>query len=95
VSEWAKEEPRPHASLAEKGEEVHPLEVPQVDELERWATLLGYDEPLMLEDLILDREGTEAWEESESEAQQGWLMSLLGELPAAQRQAFLLHALED
>jgi RNA polymerase sigma factor (sigma-70 family) len=66
-----------------------------VDEQEWWAGLLGYEETFTLEDLIPDGEGTEAWDELEAEEQRDRLLALLGELPAAQRQAFLLHALEN
>ena len=95
LEELIKQEPRPHASLKEKAEEVRPDEVPQVDEQEWWAELLGYEETFTLEDLIPDGEGTEAWDELEAEEQRDRLLALLGELPAAQRQAFLLHALEN
>ena len=55
LEELIKQEPRPHASLEEKAEEVRPDEVPQVDEQEWWAELLGYEETFTLEDLIPDR----------------------------------------
>lgn len=93
LEELIKQEPRPHASLKEKSGEVMPDKVPQVDEQEWWAGLLGDEEAFTLEDLIPDGEGTEAWDELEAEEQRDQLLALLGELPAAQRQAFLLHAL--
>ena len=58
--------------------------------LNSWAM----EERLGLEDLIPDAEGTEAWERLDAEEQRDRLLSLIGELPPAQRQAFLLYALE-
>jgi RNA polymerase sigma factor (sigma-70 family) len=49
----------------------------------------------MLEDLIPDRETTEDWDELEDKEQRARLFSLVAELPTAQRQAFMLYALED
>jgi DNA-directed RNA polymerase specialized sigma24 family protein len=49
----------------------------------------------MLEDLIPDSAQTHAWDEGKTDDQQEQLWSLLAELPAVQRQAFMLHALED
>jgi RNA polymerase sigma factor (sigma-70 family) len=92
--EWIKQEPRPHVSLEEKVP-VRPDQVPQVDEQEWWSVLLGQDESLTLEDLLPDPEADDAWDELEAEEQRERLLSLLNELPVTQRQAFLLHALED
>ena len=64
-------------------------------EQEWWAALLGYDDSFTLEDLLPGSEGTEAWDELASEEQRRQLLSLTAELPRLQRQAFLLHALED
>ena len=94
LEQWIKQEPRPHLSLEEKVKTTLPDEVPQVDEQEWWSWLLGYDEVLALEDLIPDENGTTAWEQLEAEEQRDHLLSLTGELPRAQRQAFLLHELE-
>jgi RNA polymerase sigma factor (sigma-70 family) len=88
---WAKQEPRPHASLAERA----PEEAVSVGEQEWWAALLGYDDSFTLEDLLPGSEGTEAWDVLASEEQRRQLLSLTAELPRLQRQAFLLHALED
>jgi ribosomal subunit interface protein len=95
LANWIEQEPRPHVSLKDKAGDVLPDEVPQEDEDEWWAELLGEDESLTLEDLITDREGTSAWDQLDSREQTDHLLSLLGELPPAQRQAFLLYALED
>lgn len=88
---WVKQESRPHVSLAEHA----PEGTVSVDEQEWWAALLGYDDSFTLEDLVPGSEGTEAWDELAAEEQRERLLSLVAELPNPQRQAFLLHALED
>jgi DNA-directed RNA polymerase specialized sigma24 family protein/ribosome-associated translation inhibitor RaiA len=86
---WVKQEPRPHASLAEQAPEEG------AGEPEWWAALLGYDGSFTLEDLLPGSEGTEAWDELAAEEQRRQLLALVAELPTPQRQAFLLSALED
>ena len=95
LDQWVKQEPRPHASLEDQGKETLPDEVPQVGEQDWWAWLLGYDESWTLGDLIPGWDGTEIWERLEAEEQKDHLLSLIRKLPKLQRQAFLLHALED
>ncbi|GIW79829.1 MAG: hypothetical protein KatS3mg105_1636 [Gemmatales bacterium] len=84
-----KQEPRPHASLEER------VETAEEGEEEWWASLLGYDESLSLEELVADSEAFDAWNELEAEERNKRVLSLVADLPAAQRQAFLLQALED
>lgn len=88
---WVKQEPRPHASLAERAPEGNV----SVGEQEWWAALLGHDDSFTLEDLLPGSAGTEAWDKLAAEEQRERLLSLVAELPTTQRQAFLLHALED
>jgi ribosomal subunit interface protein len=95
LAHWMKQEPRPHVSLEDKAENILPDEVPQEDEDEWWAELLGEDETFTLEDLIPDREGTPAWDQLDAKEQRDQLLSLFRGMPPARRQAFLLHALED
>ncbi|MDB5313761.1 MAG: hypothetical protein JWO38_7963 [Gemmataceae bacterium] len=95
LEELVKQEPRPHASLEEKPREDRPDEARREDDQEWWVEVLGEEETVRLEDLIPDPGGTDVWDQLEAEEQQNRLLSLLGELPAARRQAFLLHALED
>lgn len=94
LEQWIKQEPRPHVSLEASAEEVFPDEGPRDDEKDWWAELLGEEENLTLEDLIPGSDGTEIWERLEAEEQQDRILSLLSQLPATQRQAFLLHAVE-
>jgi RNA polymerase sigma factor (sigma-70 family) len=89
LGRWAKEPPR--VSLEERAEARDAV---QVSEQEWWVQLLGYEEPLTLGELIPGHEATEPWEELTAEEQRERLLSVLGTLPAGQRQAFLLHALE-
>jgi RNA polymerase sigma factor (sigma-70 family) len=95
LKDWSKQEPRPHLSLDESAVEVMPDEVPRPDEEAWWADLLDEEERYTLGDLIPDTEGTDRWDDLEGEEQRDRLLSLLGDLPPAQRQAFLLYALED
>jgi RNA polymerase sigma factor (sigma-70 family) len=94
LEQWIKQEPWPHVSLEASAEEVLPDVGPQEDEKDWWAELLGEEENLTLEDLIPGSDGTEIWERLEAQEQQDRILSLLGQLPATQRQAFLLHAVE-
>jgi len=91
LESWVKQEPRPHLSLDEQASE----RTVSVGEQEWWAALLGYDESFTLADLIPSSQGTEAWEQLAGEDQLNRLLSVLADLPGPQRQAFLLHALED
>jgi RNA polymerase sigma factor (sigma-70 family) len=95
LERWIKEEPRRHLSLEEKASKTMPDEVPQPDESEWWAELLGEEENLRLGDLIPDTESTASWDQLGEEEQEARLQKLLADLSPAQRQAFLLHALED
>ena len=95
LDDWISDEPRPHATLDEPATERRPDEAPQVDDQEWWTWLLGEDETETLEDVIPDREHVGDEDQAEKEDLKERVLSLLGELPAAHRQAFLLNALED
>jgi RNA polymerase sigma factor (sigma-70 family) len=56
---------------------------------------MGEEESFRVEDLLPDSHGNEIWNHLDANEQTDRLLSLLDELPPAQRQAFLLHALED
>lgn len=97
LEQWARQEPRPHASMDERPEQALPDAGRLGDEKhekEWWDELPPFAETVTLEDLIPDRDGSAPWDELEAEEQRDRLLSLLRELPAAQRQAFLLHALD-
>lgn len=90
LEEWIKEEPRPHTSLEE------PIPEPFQEQKEDWwAELIGEEEPVRLEDLIPDDADSQAWDRLDGDEQRDRLLSALAHLPTAQRQTFLLHALED
>jgi RNA polymerase sigma factor (sigma-70 family) len=91
LESWTKGEPRPHKSLEEKA----PSKPDKADEKEWWAELLGPPDMTTLGDLIVGDSGEGNWDEMDAEEQRDRVLSLLAELPAAQRQAFLLHVLED
>lgn len=86
LEQYIKQEPRHHVSLQEPAEKAAPDRVERPDEQEWWADVLGDEEKLMLQDVIPDAEGTESWDR---------LLRLLNELPEKQRQAFVLHVVED
>ncbi len=93
-----KQEPRAHDSLeVEVLQTVEdlPVQEVQVGEDEWWAALLGYGETLTLEDLVPGCDTTAQWESLEPPVQRERVMELLGRLPARQRQALLLFAVED
>jgi DNA-directed RNA polymerase specialized sigma24 family protein len=68
--------------------------VPQVDDQEWWAWLLGEDEAISEDEEIASRQST--WAEGFLEAEELMyrIHALLGELPKAQRRAFVLNVLE-
>jgi RNA polymerase sigma factor (sigma-70 family) len=89
VQQW-REQPPP---LAMTGQAKEPTEQAKEDE-EWWTELLEETEPLAMEELVPSRDGQEVWEQLETEEQRKGLLQFLAELPAPQRQAFELHALE-
>jgi RNA polymerase sigma factor (sigma-70 family) len=95
LEQWVKQEPRGHASLEEEAGETSPDDGPQVDGEEWWVPLLDEEETFTLGDLIPDLKGTDAWERLDAKEQKDRILSLLADLPSVQRQAFLLHTLED
>jgi RNA polymerase sigma factor (sigma-70 family) len=97
LDEWVKQQGRTPMSLEEETELVSPAEVPQIDDQEWWSMLLGYDESesSMLEDLVQDLEATEDFEQIEAKDAADRILPILNTLPKQQRQAFLLHVLED
>jgi RNA polymerase sigma factor (sigma-70 family) len=101
LEEWVKQEPRPHDSLEEKPDEAPPNAVPPMEErqekeeAEWWDELSPFEHTILLEDLIPGSDETDAWDGLEAEEQRERVLSLLQKLPATQRRAFLLHALED
>jgi RNA polymerase sigma factor (sigma-70 family) len=86
LADWTKE------GAAKSLEEEIP--VPESEE-DWWEEPLGYKEELRLEDLVPDQRDSPAWEELSAKEQHEQLLTWLSQLPAPQRQAFLLHVLED
>jgi RNA polymerase sigma factor (sigma-70 family) len=90
VEQWRQQPP----PLALAGEAKQEVESSKEQEEEWWRELLEEAEPLALEELAPGGNGNEAWERLETEEQRKWLLQLLSGLPALQRQAFELYALE-
>jgi ribosomal subunit interface protein len=93
--QYIKQEVRPHVSLDEKVDDKVPAEVPQVDDQEWWDWLVEGDEVSTLGDQVADPKTTPVEDKVAGEEQKDRILSMLLGLPAAQRQAFLLHVLED
>jgi RNA polymerase sigma factor (sigma-70 family) len=95
LEDLIKQEPRPHEALEEEVDETLPSEVPQVDEQEWWSWLLGYEDPLQLEDYVARLKDSELLEHVEAEDELQNILSLVSELlPPLQRQAFILNVLD-
>lgn len=94
LRQWVDKKPQPRVSLEERVEQDG-AEKPEVLEQPWWEALWGYDESLTLEDLLPGSQGTEAWDALEAEEQRQKILEGLKDLPPLQRQALLLHALED
>jgi RNA polymerase sigma factor (sigma-70 family) len=95
LADLVKQEPRPHEALEEDVDETLPSEVPQVDEQEWWAWLLGYEDPLQLEDYVARLKDAKFLEQVEAEDELQNILSLVSELlPPLQRQAFILNVLD-
>jgi RNA polymerase sigma factor (sigma-70 family) len=96
LEELVKQEPRRHESMEEDVDETRPSEVPQVDDQEWWAWLLGDEERLNLGDYVSRLKDAEIWNQIEAEEDQQQIGRLVNDLlPPLQRQAFVLNVLED
>ncbi|MEZ6150187.1 MAG: hypothetical protein R3C09_08690 [Pirellulaceae bacterium] len=81
-------------SLDQHAAEVHSEDLHQVDDQDWWVWLLGEDETITLGDAISSGESTAAAEQLEKRELKDRIHALLGAMPKAQRQAFVLHILE-
>jgi|tagenome__1003787_1003787.scaffolds.fasta_scaffold20844034_2 DNA-directed RNA polymerase specialized sigma24 family protein/ribosome-associated translation inhibitor RaiA len=94
LDEMTKPESQFKRSLDQRADELHPGDVPQVDEQEWWVWLLGDDETVSLGDAIPRGENDSAAKQVEAAELKDRIHALLGELPKARRQAFVLNVLE-
>ncbi len=94
LDEKIKPESRIKKSLDQHADEVHSESLPQVDDQEWWVWLLGEDETITLGDTISNGESASAAEQLEARELKDRIHSLLGRLPKARRQAFVLNVLE-
>lgn len=94
LDEKIKPESRVKKSLDQHVDEAHSEDVLQVDDQQWWVWLLGEDETITLGDAVSSGESTAAAEQLEARELKNRIHALLGALPKAQRQAFVLHVLE-
>lgn len=85
---------RIQGTLYDPTEEVPPQNFPQVDDQEWWVWLLGNDETMTEEIVVPGRQSTWAEEFLDAEELMYRVHALLGDLPKAERQAFVLNVLE-
>lgn len=94
LDETIKPELRLKKSLDHRTDEVHSEKLPQVDDQQWWVWLLGEDETITLGETISSGDSTAAPEQLETRELKDRLHALLGAMPNAQRQAFVLNVLE-
>ncbi len=94
LDEKIEPELRMKKSLDQLADEVHSGELFQVDDQQWWVWLLGEDEAITLGDAISSSDSTAAAEQLESRELKDRIHALVGAMPKAQRQAFVLHVLE-
>ena len=94
LDEMIKPESQLKRSLDQRNDELHSEDVPQVDDQEWWVWLLGEDETVSAGDAFPRGESDSAAEQVEAEELKDRVHALLGELPKARRQAFVLNVLE-
>jgi DNA-directed RNA polymerase specialized sigma24 family protein/ribosome-associated translation inhibitor RaiA len=85
---------RIQGSLSSQTDKLSPKNVPQVDDQEWWASLLGEDETMTADEAVPGRQSTWADEFLEAEELMHRIHIMLGDLPKAQRRAFVLNVLE-
>jgi DNA-directed RNA polymerase specialized sigma24 family protein/ribosome-associated translation inhibitor RaiA len=71
-----------------------PVAAERPDEGEWPFEFMEQNEPLTLEDIYPDHDGSDVWHRLEHEEQRDLVLRLLGEFPEQQRQAFLLRTTE-
>lgn len=94
LDEKIKPESRMKKSLDQHADEVYSEDLLQVDDQDWWVWLLGEDETITLGDAISSGGSTAAAEQLQVRKLKDRIHALLGAMPKAQRQAFVLHVLE-
>jgi DNA-directed RNA polymerase specialized sigma24 family protein len=94
LDETTKPESQFKRSLDQRADELHPEDVPQVDDQDWWVWLLAEDEVVSVGDAAPRGESDSALEQAEAEELKDRVHALLGELPKVRRQAFALNVLE-
>ncbi len=97
LDEKIEPQPRVKKSLDQPADEPHSEDLLQVDDQEWWGWLLGEDETITLEDTISSDETSPAAEQPETHQTRELrdrMQALLGAMPKAQRQAFVLRVVE-
>lgn len=97
LDEKIEPQPRVKKPLDQLADEPHSEDLLQVDDQEWWGWLLGADEEITLEDTLSSDETSPAAEQQETRQTRELrdrMQALLGAMPKAQRQAFVLRVVE-
>jgi DNA-directed RNA polymerase specialized sigma24 family protein len=94
LEEMIDENERIHGQAVSQTDRISQQDIPHVDDQEWWLWLLGEDETMAEDNAAVS--GQSAWAEEFVEAEELMygIHALLGELPKAQRRAFVLNVLE-
>jgi DNA-directed RNA polymerase specialized sigma24 family protein len=94
LEETIHENERIHGPIVGQTDEMSRQDLPQVDDQEWWAWLLGEDDTVTEDNAVVSGQSTWAEEFLEAEELMYRIHALLGELPKAQRRAFVLNVFE-
>jgi DNA-directed RNA polymerase specialized sigma24 family protein len=94
LEETIREDQRIYGQGARPTDEMSRQNLPQVDDQEWWMWLLGEDETMIEDDAAMSGQSSWAEELLEAEELMNRIHALLGQLPKAQRRAFVLNVFE-
>lgn len=94
LEESIREDERILGPVANQTDEMSRQNLPHLDDEEWWACLVGEDEPMKEDDAVISGESPGGEEYLEAEELMYRIHALLGDIPKAQRRAFVLNVLE-